>query len=131
MSQFLCRLKSDSPLATTIMGKLLTKEEIGLIEWESATLDMSFIDDYPKEVQAILQAQYAHDNLLDSSIRADEREKILVEIDNIFYLAPTDDDYLRILLKGLYKAIEAGRWVTAELGQILKTREPPEKEGKE
>jgi len=29
---------------------LLTDEEMGLLEWESATLDMSFVDDYRNEV---------------------------------------------------------------------------------
>jgi len=38
---------------------LLTKEEIGLIEWESATLNMSFVDDYPNEVEALLETQLA------------------------------------------------------------------------
>ncbi len=36
---------------------LLIKEEMGLLEWESATLDMSFTDDYKEEVNALLRAQ--------------------------------------------------------------------------
>ena len=36
---------------------LLTKEEMGLLEWESGTLDMSFMDDYQNEVNALLRAQ--------------------------------------------------------------------------
>lgn len=35
----------------------LTDKEIGLIEWESATLDMRFVDDNPKGVRALLQTQ--------------------------------------------------------------------------
>ncbi len=36
---------------------LLTPEEIGLLEWESATLDMSFVDDNQNEINALLKAQ--------------------------------------------------------------------------
>lgn len=37
--------------------KRISPEVIGLIEWESATLDMSFVDDYQDEVNALLDAQ--------------------------------------------------------------------------
>jgi hypothetical protein len=36
---------------------ILSEEKLGLIEWESATLDMSFMDDYRDEVKALLEAQ--------------------------------------------------------------------------
>jgi len=39
------------------MDILLTDEEIGKLEWESATLDMRFADDYKAEVKALLKAQ--------------------------------------------------------------------------
>ena len=32
---------------------VLTPEEIGLLEWESATLNMRFADDHPKEIRAV------------------------------------------------------------------------------
>jgi len=43
------------------MLKRISDEEIGLLEWESATLDMSFVDDYKNEVDALLQAQLEAD----------------------------------------------------------------------
>ncbi len=48
-----------------------------------------------------------------------EREKILIEFDNMLYLAPQDDAYLRILVGHLRKAIEVGKWAKAELGTPL------------
>jgi len=45
-------------------GLLLTEEELGLLEWESTTLDMSFMDDYPNEVNALLEAQLAKATLI-------------------------------------------------------------------
>ncbi|KKN21705.1 hypothetical protein LCGC14_0922450 [marine sediment metagenome] len=36
---------------------VLSDEELGLIEWDSPTLDMSFMDDYKKEITALLEAQ--------------------------------------------------------------------------
>lgn len=39
---------------------IMNDDEIGNIEWESATLDMSFVDDYKSEVKALLEAQLNH-----------------------------------------------------------------------
>ena len=39
------------------MGRLLTPQAIGDLEWNSADLDMRFADDYPNEVRAMLEAQ--------------------------------------------------------------------------
>jgi len=36
---------------------VMSDEEVGLIEWNSADLDMRFVDDHPKEVKALLKAQ--------------------------------------------------------------------------
>ena len=47
------------PLKDCEREEMLSPEEIGLLEWESATLDMSFTDDYKDEVAALLQAQVA------------------------------------------------------------------------
>ncbi|KKK68667.1 hypothetical protein LCGC14_2941740, partial [marine sediment metagenome] len=49
------------------------------------------------------------------------KREVLIELDNIFYLAPNDDSYLRILLKGLYEALKVGKWPKAELGLALKS----------
>jgi hypothetical protein len=48
--------------------KRITQKTLDNIEWESATLDMSFMDDYPKEVEALLDAQLAQD-------KADQKEE--------------------------------------------------------
>ena len=37
--------------------RLLTEEEMGLLEWESGTLNMAFIDDHKAEVKALNEAQ--------------------------------------------------------------------------
>jgi len=50
------RLIDTKPVMSDL---LLTEEQVGLIEWESGTLDMSFVDDYPAEIKALLQAQVA------------------------------------------------------------------------
>ena len=55
----------------------LTEKEIGLLEWNSATLDMRFVDDNPDGVEAIIEAQLAKAEPL---IRADERKKVLEEM---------------------------------------------------
>jgi hypothetical protein len=36
---------------------ILSIKQVGDLEWESPILDMSFMDDYPAEVDAILEAQ--------------------------------------------------------------------------
>lgn len=40
-------------------GLSLTENELGGLEWNSATLNLSFMDDYPEEVKAVLEAQVA------------------------------------------------------------------------
>jgi len=40
-----------------IEGAKLTLKQVGDIEWDSPDLDMRFVDDHPKEVNAILDAQ--------------------------------------------------------------------------
>lgn len=47
----------EKTMREKIGKELLTNEEIDAIEWESGTLDMSFVDDYREEVKALLQAQ--------------------------------------------------------------------------
>lgn len=54
---------------------------------------------------------------------AETYRKMLIEFENIFYLAPNDDAYLRILLKDLYEAVKVGRWARAELGTPLSQME--------
>jgi len=44
-------------LKEEIKKSLLGDNEIYALEWESATLDMSFVDDYREEVKTLLQAQ--------------------------------------------------------------------------
>ena len=60
---------------------MLTEKELGLLEWDSATLDMSFMDDYPNEVTAILEAQLAKalkgKEAEIEQARKDERERAL------------------------------------------------------
>jgi len=62
-----CKTTANSPATTTdqilslvckrIEGAKLTLEQVGDIEWDSPDLDMRFVDDHPKEVNAILDAQ--------------------------------------------------------------------------
>ncbi len=45
--------------------RLLTDEEIGNLEWNSADLEMRFVEAHPKEIKAILQAQLNKADKLD------------------------------------------------------------------
>ena len=53
--------------------KRISDRVIGLIEWESPILDMSFVDDYRKEVDALLQAQ------LEADIKDHKKEMLMQE----------------------------------------------------
>lgn len=56
--------------------KRITDEQIGQIEWNSATLDMSFVDDYPEEVRVLLDAQLASCETECKALREQERRAI-------------------------------------------------------
>ena len=56
---------------------LLTPEEIDLIEWESAMLDMRFVDDNEGGVNALLRAQIT--SLIEKGWKPPEEIKLLLE----------------------------------------------------
>ena len=82
------------------------------------------VEDDVWDIDGLLEAQHAKTlRVATPIIEKRERDKIIIELDNIFYLAPNDDSYLRILVKDLYQAIKDGKWAEAELGQVLEARQ--------
>ena len=63
--------------------KIISDKEIGQIEWGSATLDMGFVDDYPEEVKALLDAQLEADQKEHDAIVREIFEEIEKEMFDI------------------------------------------------
>ena len=101
--------------------KRISHETIAKLEWESTDLDMRFVDDHPKEVDAILDAQLAscekeHKEELEKA-RIEERKKVGEWLENEMTKVPHISDpnaecnVLNGLISKLLEALKSGEEV--------------------
>lgn len=84
------------------MFKRLTPKKIGLLEWNSGTLDMSFVDTHPKDVKA----------LLDEQVKSCEKQLMewMIELENEIIRHIKPDNAGNMILEPQYLKLLKEKW---------------------